>query len=439
MHVRVSRNGHTIIALVDTGSARTIVSRRTWRRTKSSGDILNATTESLVAFGQTKVPLLGRWNVQFQINSEVFVSNVSVADDRVALSEMLIGRDVLAGVNINIDADGLVSLEKKIVCLGGVETRKESGVVSSGDACLGGRKTCSPTTVVGSENGPDNGLCMDSENVKMATVIGSVEPVNGLCVNHVRQGGQKSQKNDSVVDAQCVRDECVSAQSGRVREFVSELPRCSIPFELSAEKVSSLQVRHEERSIQEKTVPKSPSSNSTIEAGAAVQTHEDECNQIESIDDEEVLVSTKVSGDNPATGWIGPSMTGTSDADDSALGDDDEALSSCVAWVAHTYAEGEASSEASCRAGTGADSGQVYRETSCAGGAGLVDYPAGAYDDPGDEAGSGARRAGSGAGGGAGCCVGGVNYPAGAIGDWTTRTLFISEGVVWNKCCVNCV
>lgn len=81
MHVRVSINDHTIVALVDTGSARTVVSHRTWRMARRSEEVLNATAESLMAFGQTKVPLVGRWNVSFGIGNDIFKNNVSVADD----------------------------------------------------------------------------------------------------------------------------------------------------------------------------------------------------------------------------------------------------------------------------------------------------------------------------------------------------------------------
>lgn len=119
MHVPVVWGDKTIVALVDTGSAVTVVPRRI-ARVAMSGAKWNGSSVKLTALGRQSVPVAGEVSVALEIGGQSFSACVLVIDDAFALSDMLVGRDVLRQGSVTISPEGEIHLRKTVMETAGV-------------------------------------------------------------------------------------------------------------------------------------------------------------------------------------------------------------------------------------------------------------------------------------------------------------------------------
>lgn len=96
MHMRVSLGDREMIALVDTGSALTLISRSEWKRGGCFPKELGPSTD-LVAFGGETISTVGSFSSMLKISDRDCPVRVSVVPAGAMLEDLVIGRDVLNG------------------------------------------------------------------------------------------------------------------------------------------------------------------------------------------------------------------------------------------------------------------------------------------------------------------------------------------------------
>lgn len=110
MHLQVYVNNVPLVALVDTGSAATIIPFRVYESLKLKERYFPSHTV-LTAFGQNRVHVVGECRANIKICGSQLVTNILIVSDSDALSEMLIGQNVLAQGNLQINYKGRVLFE----------------------------------------------------------------------------------------------------------------------------------------------------------------------------------------------------------------------------------------------------------------------------------------------------------------------------------------
>lgn len=111
MHVTVSLGSHSIVALVDTGSAVTLMSQVTWRRV--GGPELTEPRIRLTAFGGSEVNSIGSYSAKLKICNCHWLTKVVVVKENAMVVDLVIGRDILGQGRLSVSPDGIVLLEKE--------------------------------------------------------------------------------------------------------------------------------------------------------------------------------------------------------------------------------------------------------------------------------------------------------------------------------------
>lgn len=107
MHLSVRLGGHQIVALVDTGSAVTIVSQNVFNRVHGASS-LTGPPRALTTFGKNIKWTIGSFNANIGICEQYFPVQIEVVSDDIVLSDMLIGRNLLCQGRLSVDCGGVV-------------------------------------------------------------------------------------------------------------------------------------------------------------------------------------------------------------------------------------------------------------------------------------------------------------------------------------------
>lgn len=109
MSIKIGRN--EVVALLDTGSDVTAMALSEFRRV--FGDMeLSGPAMHLVPVGRGHLKTLGSFSSKFKIADQEFLTQIHVLPEGLALSPMLIGRDVIAKNTVIVNNDGVVSITK---------------------------------------------------------------------------------------------------------------------------------------------------------------------------------------------------------------------------------------------------------------------------------------------------------------------------------------
>lgn len=111
MHVRVNIGGQQITALVDTGSSATIISLDLYQQLRGVSG-LNGPPITLKSFGGYLQESLGSFETDINIEKNTFSIKVDVVQNKMCLSQMLLGRDFLQLAEMSVSCSGIVSFTK---------------------------------------------------------------------------------------------------------------------------------------------------------------------------------------------------------------------------------------------------------------------------------------------------------------------------------------
>lgn len=129
MHLLVRLGSRDLVALVDTGSAVTLITQSEFQKLSGMSESMGSPI-TLTAFGGSSVKTIGSIECSLEIGETNFSSRVHVVDDKFAFSKMLIGRDVLGLGVLSVVGGGVVTFGKSTSTL---TPRDNSGCASNED------------------------------------------------------------------------------------------------------------------------------------------------------------------------------------------------------------------------------------------------------------------------------------------------------------------
>lgn len=97
-------------ALIDTGSAVTVVPHRVFVRSGIEREMLVGATSKLTAFGHRQVPVMAECSGFLKIGADVYFTRLLVVEDSMARSEMLVGRDIISQGESYVNYHGVITL-----------------------------------------------------------------------------------------------------------------------------------------------------------------------------------------------------------------------------------------------------------------------------------------------------------------------------------------
>lgn len=112
MHVAVHIGDQSFVALVDTGSAVTILSYSSFRRLPSK-IALTGVAICLKSFGSNLLKSIGSFHSQLRIGSYDVSADIVVVSDQMMMCDMLIGRDVIGQGELRVSREGAVTFSAR--------------------------------------------------------------------------------------------------------------------------------------------------------------------------------------------------------------------------------------------------------------------------------------------------------------------------------------